>query len=90
MKIKEDVVSNFKGLVYAKAGTEVIVISNIMDIAIVENDKTKERFSCKISNLTEEELQILETISEEQIKIISKPVKAAKITKQPEQQTTLF
>jgi hypothetical protein len=90
MKIKEDVVSNFKGLVYAKAGTEVIVVSNIMDIAIVENVKTKERFSCKISNLTEDVLQIVETISEEPIKIISKPVKAAKITKQPEQQTTLF
>jgi hypothetical protein len=90
MQIINDVVSNFKGLVYAKAGTEVVVISKIMDIAIVENVKTRERFSCKAINLTEEELPIVENNSEEPIKIISKPVKAAKIIKQPEQQTTLF
>jgi hypothetical protein len=90
MRLIEDVVSNFKGFVYAKAGTEVIVIENIMNVAIVEDVNTKERFSCKASNLTEDVLPIVETISEELIKIISKPVKAAKIIKQPEQQTTLF
>jgi hypothetical protein len=53
MNLIKDVVSNFKGFVYAKAGTEVILISQTLHVSIVEDVLTKERFSCATDNLTE-------------------------------------
>jgi hypothetical protein len=90
MNLIKDVVSNFKGFVYAKAGTEVILISQTLHVSIVEDVLTKERFSCATDNLTENELKIVEVITEVQQAIkFSKPVSKAK-QKQPVQQNTLF
>lgn len=90
MRLKEDVVSNFKGFIYAKKGTEVTLISTTLHVAIVENKETKDRFSCHIENLTEDNLPAIAEVIEQPIKQISKPAPTTKVKKQPEQQSTLF
>lgn len=90
MRLKEDVVSNFNGFIYAKKGSEVLLISTSLHVAIVEDKETKKRFSCHIENLTEEDVPVTKAVIEQPIKEISKPAPKAKLKKHPEQQSTLF
>lgn len=90
MRLKEDVVSNFKGYVYAKKGTEVLLISTTLHVAIVQNKETQERFSCPFENLTDEKITAPVELTKQPIKQILKPAPKAKIIKPSVQQNSLF
>ena len=91
MKLREDIVSNFRGFIYAKKGTEVKLISREDHVAIVENVLTGDRFSCGFIQLVDDETIIdkVEPASlSAPIKKINKPVAAQKkIVVQPLQKT---
>lgn len=73
MILNEDVVSNFKGFIYAKKGTEVKLISRVLHVSIVEVIATGERFSCKTSQLNE-------TTNQNEIQAVpNKPIEVQKV-----------
>lgn len=90
MQLKESVVSNFKRFVYAKKGTEVILISTTLHVAIVENKETKDRFSCHIENLTLDDIPVAPEVAKQPSTQILKPAAKAKTNKPTPQQNTLF
>lgn len=76
MRLKDDIASHCNPkILYGKANDEVTVISETGGIAIVETND-KQRFSCSIEKLTEEEVKVKEEIKVEE-KIIIKPVQVA-------------
>lgn len=71
MKLKHDIVSMFRGLVYARAGEEVELIATHGNILIVES-KAGTRFSIYKTDLTENYIKQQEPV---RIPVENKPMK---------------
>lgn len=83
--LKVDVVSNFNKMIYARAGDEVVVIADYLNVAIVENVHGL-RFSCRKTELAEDAEPGIKAA-----KIEAKPVRVPnKKTAPLNKQKTLF